>query len=598
VSRGNFRLPELGTEQSQIQVVPTAVSNPVNYPVVNRNQELAQILGIIESVGTVFNKYEQTLYYFNQTKRARMGMAADAAESAATPLADAFGTGTVSPDFLAQIGDVPPQDLPAALRSAVRTQALSAADQAGVADDEREAFVRSYDANVMRYALPWARNIIDTQRSEIATSMSSDLARNTPPISESFAEWSSSALLGSLGWNGYVDSVLVPALTRTVETNDVEATATLLTNIASTIDKEHGATPALSRLMGAATDQVRRYRLTQAIDAMGTAMAAGQVDLTDDEVSFFTDAIRIGGRDEQFTKTVRAAADEMLDANGFAAKTRLHALMNLRDDNNALVLRPGHPVRDAMLDAISANTPVSGETETARTNDAKAMMLEGIATNMAREDLVKMLQDRFGQHGLRYFAEHYTGLWQNFNEAVQADPSLYDGIDRQILLSGTAESLAAMRENVIQHVGSRLSGSQAKALITQIDTLQRTLPLNWNANADASSFQSDLYLSFWKVDGGTVSNALSALYGGKQSADSIKKWTDLSLESQKSWNAGVTAFLTNSPEIATRYQREGLTAALANEFFQTWRATEGERLLERARTLGIPSTAQSPAQAP
>ena len=79
MSRGNFRLPELGTEQSQIQVVPTAVSNPVNYPVVNRNQELAQILGIIESVGTVFNKYEQTLYYFNQTKRARMGMAADAA---------------------------------------------------------------------------------------------------------------------------------------------------------------------------------------------------------------------------------------------------------------------------------------------------------------------------------------------------------------------------------------------------------------------------------------------------------------------------------------------------------------------------------------
>lgn len=588
-----FRLPELG-RTGQLQTFSPSVSNPTAMPVAN-NKRLEQILGVINTAGTVAAAYAQNRYYDSVNRRTRLGMASSEGQDAAAGMADQFATGTVPDDLLEQLQSASPEDLPQTIRQTVTAQAMAEVGALDLPDEEAKAWAEGYTQQVMRYALPWAKDLIETDRGVVAAGLSADLRRPGTTLADSYAGeggWQQNPTTSNLGWRGYQSNVVVPAMQVMAADNDFAGVERLYKELSSRRIATDGTlaesgdggtsliTPEIARIYNAAKKAHFEQRVDESKQIIGGAIMGG-LDPDSREIAMDT-VVQLsldGGYNPQFARTFASAVDELMDQYPGDFQDFATSLLVSRDEDGGYRLPWGHPIRDILRQATSA--PAEEMTEADRTRIADTIMLRGIAAQESPEVILKNLTDELGETALadlprlRSLREKYQQSTQDPHEVTKYEMLIREavGVDELSDLRGQARVSFAMGD---------ISGSDYLSIDDQIESRSKRLPFDYFAFDETKRFDADLREAFFR------SSEPLAIGGSTPSPQAMQAWGHLQQEARANWEKHVDNMLSSYADAAAESDQPvnlaDRTLSIRQRIWRDWNDTRND-LIRRATEL-------------
>lgn len=573
-----FRIPEYARDQ-QLQIFSPSVSSPTAMPV-SYNRELEQILGIITSTGNVFAQWSQTSYYNEVNKRTRLGIASGEGQDAAAPIYEMFATGTVPEDMLATFQSASPADLVGTIRETMMQRADLAAAELQLPEDEAAAWKEGYLQQAMRAALPWAKDMIDTERGVISDALSADLRRPATTLQQSYAEgWAVNPATSNTGWRNYYRSVVVPAMQTMAADNNFAGVKRLYDDLASHSLSPSGElwsgtpegaspliTPEVAGIYAAAKQQHTQTLVEQATAAIGSYVVGGtdpkHAELAIDSMR---SAIEVGGRDPAFIRSMKVAVDEIMANPSGNADGFLRRLL-IEGNDGELLLPLGHPARGIVVEALASRT-TKAISESDRKNRADEVILGAIIDGKSDDEIRQSLKDRFGDAGLRYM----LGI-PELRDRLASDAVGGAGTTRALEIS-LAEAFHPDQIDELVGLGrtffdtKSISGKEYLDLLAAAEKRNKSLPFDWSVNERTKELAKRIDAAF----GITSDSAMIGRVGMAKPASEVKSFEELRVEARESWKAHVDSQLTALMEQA---KAEGKTLRMSNalmdKIWSTW----------------------------
>jgi hypothetical protein len=606
--RPGVRRPTMETASEVSIVSPGVRSLSATMPIASSGaQQLASMLGIMQGIGQAFTNLTEIDKNRDRTRLLRQGQASDQGQTDALALAQAFDFNLIddekAPGLIAAIsGD--PEEAPRRLSEWImgHSEAVSLSTPGRFVDDEeRKAYAAGYASQIQRYAMPWAKGLVDEMRGQYSAGMAAALRSNTN-LKATRAEWSSNAMNRASTDLQFVEAVVVPAVDVLLDDGNHLAAIEIIGQVPAT-----SFVPKLGELHGRAMKAFAEQRLGIFRRHAGSVVLSTNADseaARTQAIGAIGDIVRHADSESEIVAAVRATVEEM----GVTSPTEAVTLINNLLSDERAGLFPGSRIRNALVEARDQmRTSAGGDTEQDRRNLAIGMLYQYHATGgvllqdgrfarpRSEKELSDLLVGQFGpDNGLRYYFELSASAKDKVHSAatLRASDTESDNTRVSIVAAmSTALTPADLSEEYRDALALFSAGmirpDHFREIVGAYQDSQNRLPFRWETNAAAVRVSRLMEGRYQSVRGGIVETAL----GSVRDTRAAEEFESLRLEAMENWEQFIAGVISRLGEESPNGFRLGPEEI--ERISRHWEREEGTKFILRSAEIAVASDRRS-----